>query len=97
MRATMPLSRRVYSAILLLYPRTLRREFGLEMVDVFGEQLRDARRLDGRAGAMKLWGCVVGETVKTLATAHMQIVGVSVASALIAFGLMSTFLWSMSR
>jgi hypothetical protein len=46
---------------------------------------------------MKLWGCVAGETMRTLATAHMQIVGVSVASALIAFGLMSTFLWSMSR
>jgi hypothetical protein len=35
MRATMPLSSRVYSAILLLYPRTLRREFGQEMVEVF--------------------------------------------------------------
>ena len=97
MRATMPLSGRVYSAILLLYPRTLRREFGQEMVEVFSEQLRDARRLDGWTGELKLWGCVTRETVKTLATAHMQIVGVSVASALIAFGLMSTFLWSMSR
>ncbi|MGA7458932.1 MAG: hypothetical protein WBW69_01805 [Candidatus Korobacteraceae bacterium] len=97
MRAKMPLSGRAYSAILLLYPRTLRREFGQEMVEVFCEQLRDARRLDGWLGEMKLWSCVAGETVRTLATAHMQIVGVSVASALIAFGLMSTFLWSMSR
>lgn len=94
---TIPLSSRAYSAILLLYPRTLRREFGQEMVDVFTEQLRDARRLNGRLGEMKLWGCVAGETVRTLATAHMQMVGVSVASALIAFGLMSTFLWWMSR
>lgn len=97
MRATMGLSGRVYSAILLLYPRTLRREFGQEMVEVFSEQLRDARQIDGWLGEMKLWGCVAGETVRTLATAHMQIVGVSVASALIAFGLMSTFLWSMAR
>ena len=80
MRATMPVSGRIYAAILLLYPRTLRREFGQEMVEVFTEQLRDARRLDGWAGEMKLWGCIAGETVKTLATAHMQIVGVSVAS-----------------
>ena len=94
---TAPLSSRVYSAILLLYPRTLRREFGQEMVEVFSEQVCDARRLDGWLGEMKLWGCVAGETVRTLATAHMQIVGVSVASALIAFGLMSTFLWWMSR
>jgi hypothetical protein len=93
----MGLSGRVYSAILLLYPRTLRREFGQEMVEVFSEQLRDARQIDGWLGEMKLWGCVAGETVRTLATAHMQIVGVSVASALIAFGLMSTFLWSMAR
>ena len=50
MRAAMPLSGRVYSAIVLLYPRTLRREFGQEMVEVFSEQLRDARRLDGWLG-----------------------------------------------
>ena len=68
MRATMPVSGRIYAAILLLYPRTLRREFGQEMVEVFTEQLRDARRLDGWAGEMKLWGCIAGETVKTLAT-----------------------------
>jgi hypothetical protein len=97
MIATMPLSSRVYSVVLMLYPRTLRREFGQEMVEVFSEQLRDARQIDGRLGELKLWCCVAGETVRTLATAHMQIVGVSVASALIAFGLISTFLWSMSR
>jgi len=97
MRAKTPLSSRVYSVILLLYPRSLRREFGQEMVEVFSEQLRDTRRLDGWLGEVKLWGCVASETVRTLATAHMQIVGVSVASALIAFGLMSTFLWWMSR
>jgi hypothetical protein len=97
MIATMPLSSRVYSVILMLYPRTLRREFGQEMVEVFSEQLRDARQIDGSLGELKLWCCVAGETVRTLATAHMQIVGVSVASALLAFGLISTFLWSMSR
>ena len=37
MRATMPVSGRIYAAILLLYPRTLRREFGQEMVEVFTE------------------------------------------------------------
>jgi hypothetical protein len=93
----MPPSSRVYSVILMLYPRTLRREFGQEMVEVFSEQLRDARQIDGSLGELKLWCCVAGETVRTLATAHMQIVGVSVASALLAFGLISTFLWSMSR
>jgi hypothetical protein len=97
MIATIPLSSRVYSVILALYPRRLRREFGQEMVEVFSEQLRDARQIDGSLGELKLWACVAGETVRTLATAHMQIVGVSVASALIAFGLISTFLWSMSR
>jgi hypothetical protein len=97
MRMTMPFSSRIYSAILVLYPKTLRSQFGEEMVEVFSEQLRDARRIGGRLGELQLWCCVAGETVQTLATAHMQIVGVSVASALIAFGLISTFLWSMSR
>jgi hypothetical protein len=91
------ISSRVYSAVLLLYPRQLRREFGLEMVEVFSEQVCDARRSEGWPGELRIWGCVVHETVRTLALAHMQIVGVSVASALIAFVLMSTFLWSMSR
>jgi hypothetical protein len=97
MRARTPLSSRVYSAILLLYPRALRREFGQEMVEVFAEQMRDARRSEGWLGELQLWGCVGSETVRTLVIAHMQTVGVSVASALIAFGLMSTFLWYMSR
>ncbi len=91
------LSSRIYSVILLLHPRTLRREFGEEMVEVFSQQLRDVRRIDGWPGELKLWGCVAGETVRTLAVAHVQIVGVSVASALIAFGLMSTFLWTVSH
>lgn len=97
MKERTPLSSRVYSAILLLYPRALRREFGQEMVEVFAEQMRDARRSEGWWGELKLWVCVGNETLRTLAIAHMQIVGVSVASALIAFGLMSTFLWYTSR
>jgi hypothetical protein len=97
MTARTPVSSRVYSAILLLYPRALRREFGQEMVEVFAEQMRDARRSEGWRGELRLWGCVGNETVRTLAVAHMQIVGVSVVSALVAFGLMCSFFWSMSR
>jgi len=93
----MPVSSRVYSAILLLYPRALRHEFGLEMVEVFAGQMRDARRKEGWRGELKLWGCVGSETVRTLGVDHMQIVGVSVVSALVAFVLMCTFLCSMSQ
>lgn len=73
MRAAMPLNSRIYSVILVLYPRALRREFGQEMVEVFSEQLGDARRIGGRFGELKLWCCVAGETVRTVATAHVQI------------------------
>jgi hypothetical protein len=97
MRARTPVGSRVYSAILLLYPRALRREFGQEMVEVFAEQMLDARRSEGWRGELKLWGCVGGETARTLIEAHMQIVGVSVVSALVAFVLMCTFLCSMSQ
>jgi hypothetical protein len=67
------------------------------MVEVFAEQIQDARRTEGWRGELRLWGCVGSETVRTLAIAHMQIVGVSVVSALVAFGLMCSFFWSMSR
>lgn len=97
MTARTPVSSRVYSAILLLYPKALRREFGQEMVEVFAEQMRDASRSEGWRGELKLWGCVGSETVRTSVIAHMQIVGVSVVSALIAFVLISTFLCSVSQ
>jgi hypothetical protein len=47
MRATMPLCGRVYSAILLLYPRALRREFGQEMVQVNDSGAPFKRSLSG--------------------------------------------------
>ncbi len=97
MAARTPVSSHVYSAILLLYPRTLRREFGQEMVEVFAQQMQDARRREGWRGELKLWGCIGSETVRTLAVDHMQMVGVSVVSALVAFVLMCTFLCSMSQ
>lgn len=97
MTARTPVSSRVYSAILLLYPKALRREFGEEMVEVFAEQLQDARRNEGWWGELRLWGCVGNETARSLVEAHMQIVGVSVVSALIAFVLISTFLCSVSQ
>lgn len=63
--ATLRLRSRIYSALLFLYPRTLRRQFGEEMTEVFTDQLRDARQCGGWCGEVRVWGCVAGETVRT--------------------------------
>lgn len=53
---TLPLSRRLYGALLAAYPPEFRREFGREMALVFNDRCRDVRR-QGRAGALALVWC----------------------------------------
>ena len=89
------MSCRVYATVLLLYPSTLRRQFGEEMIEVFAEQLQDACQRDGWAGGVSIWWCVVGEALRTSVSSHLQIVGISLVSGLAAFSLMCTFFWAM--
>lgn len=86
---------RVYAILLLLYPSTLRRQFGEEMIEVFAQQLHDACQRDGWAGGVGVWWCVVGEALRTSVSSHLQIVGISLVSGLAAFSLMCTFFWAM--
>jgi hypothetical protein len=88
-------SHRVYAALLLLYPTALRQQFGEEMLEVFTDQMRDARNKDGWVGEMAVWRCVAGETVHTVVSSHLQTASVSVLSILAAFGLVTTFFWSI--
>ena len=44
MSGLLRLNARAYGAVLLLYPAELRRDFGLEMRELFGEDLADAWR-----------------------------------------------------
>jgi hypothetical protein len=86
---------RVYATLLLLYPSTLRRQFGEEMIEVFAEQLHDACKRDGWSGGVGVWWCVTGEALRTSMSSHLQIVGISLVSGLAAFSLMCTFFWAM--
>ena len=88
------LSCRVYAALLLLYPSTLRRQFGDEMIEVFADQMRDACRRDGWVGGLGVWCCVGGESLRTAVSSHLQIVGISFVSGLTALGLICTFFWA---
>ena len=55
---------RAYGAVLILYPADLRREFGLEMRELFGEDLADAWRSSGVAGVLRVWWCAVCEILR---------------------------------
>jgi hypothetical protein len=55
------LSMKVYSGILLLYPTDLRRDFGPDMIELFGEDLDDAWRKHRFAGVFRVWWCAVCE------------------------------------
>jgi hypothetical protein len=85
---------RVYTAVLLLYPATLRRQFGEEMIEVFADQMRDAWQKDRWAGGVGVWGCVGREALRTALSGHLQIIGISFVSGLTALGLLCTFFWA---
>jgi hypothetical protein len=95
MAPTLRISRRIYAATLLLYPVTLRRQFGDEMIEVFADQMRDAQQNDGWIGRARVWCCVGTETLCTVVSSHLQIVGISVAAGLSALGLMCSFFWAI--
>jgi hypothetical protein len=46
---------RVYHRLLALYPAAFRDQFAADMVQLFGDQLRDARRAGAPAGSFRLW------------------------------------------
>jgi hypothetical protein len=55
------LSMKVYGSILLLYPPDLQRDFGTDMIELFGEDLDDAWRRRRFAGVFRVWWCAVCE------------------------------------
>src|SRR5579871_4744300 len=57
-------SLRVYRAMLSLYPVELRRDFGSEMIEVFADDLADARQTNGIAGACLVWWCALCEVFR---------------------------------
>jgi hypothetical protein len=58
-------SDRLYCALLLLYPRAFRREFGPHMAQVFRACCRQAQGERGAIGLLSLWVPVVGDLAVT--------------------------------
>ena len=51
----MSASERVYAALMYVYPRALRAQYGDEMMDYFRDRLRDERARAGARGVARLW------------------------------------------
>ncbi len=77
-----------YEALLHLYPRELREEFGSEMTMVFADDLGDAWRKDRAAGAIRVWWYTLSEFVR-IALPH-QLSQLEATVAVVAFA------WSLA-
>ena len=65
-------SERVYRSLLRLYPAEFRGRFGDEMVQLFADQLRDARGDEARAGTARTWLRTLGDLGVTAAAEHAR-------------------------
>lgn len=64
--ARMPLSILIYRALLNLYPAEYRRDYGMHMLQVFGDCYREASIRGGAAGVAQLWTSTLLDLVKTV-------------------------------
>jgi hypothetical protein len=88
---TLPaLSVRAYAALVALYPVELRREFGSEIVAVFGEDLANAVCFRGFAGFLSVWWCALREFGRIALPAQAE--NRLIAVPCILFALEETFL-----
>jgi hypothetical protein len=85
-------SRVLYSGLLILYPRDLRRRFGAEMEEVFEESLCAAAER-GSPSVAAVWSCALWEllTVALLQRLASETVMAGAISFLAASGLFLTF------
>ena len=59
---------RIYRRLLALYPAEFRARYADEMVQLFGDQLRDARLGDARGGTVRTWLRALGDLAVTAAS-----------------------------
>jgi hypothetical protein len=81
------LSSHIYSALLCLYPRDLRCEFGKDMTMVFAEDLAEAWRHAHMAGVVRVWSCTVIEVFRIALPNHARNPSVAVPVVLFALDL----------
>jgi hypothetical protein len=82
-----------YSALLFLYPASLRRHFGEEMVQVFGDEISDAYHEDGWMGVAQIWARAGREVLLVALPSHLRIVSLTLVSALSAGGIFLLYSW----
>lgn len=89
---------RLYSALLRLYPREFRLQFGEEMTQVFADQVAEARDEQGIAGVMRVCCEAVAElfTVALPSQLANVMVIVPVLSFLSALALFLAVFWGLS-
>jgi hypothetical protein len=63
---------RVYGWMLRIYPAAFRARHSAEMVQLFGDQLRDARSSGAPAGVAGVWLRAVPDLVRTAASEHLR-------------------------
>src|SRR2546423_14944159 len=63
---------RVYRTLLLLYPRAFRQGFGADMVQVFGDRLREERERSRRRASAVVWFRTLLDLFKTAPLQRME-------------------------
>lgn len=63
---------RAYRGLLRLYPAAFRNRYSDEMVQLFSDQLRDARSAGTPAGAVRTWMRTLGDLAVTAASEHAR-------------------------
>lgn len=69
------LSPRVYRILLLAYPAQFRREYGLQMAQVFRDVWRYQRRQETRFGLLRLWLETLLDLIRTVPHEHLHKLG----------------------
>lgn len=72
MNGRVPGHERAYRGLLRLYPADFRSRFGDEMVQLFGDQMRDARTGRAAFGPVGTWFRTLGDLVVTAASEHTR-------------------------
>lgn len=67
-----PVAERLYRGLLRLYPSEYRLRFADEMVQLFADQMRDARQPDARSGPARTWFRTLGDLAVTTASEHTR-------------------------
>jgi hypothetical protein len=66
------LHQRIYRTLLLAYPRAFRHVYGADMVQVFGEHLRDERTRLGRAAGVRVWLHTLLDLIRSAPVQRME-------------------------